>query len=93
VLTWRRYSPIDIIFIYWLVSGAVLDMLITGILLNYLLRSQSKAEFGGLNTVIRKLVYILWQTAIPPCACALAVVIIYIVMVGPVNNGVHLLNI
>jgi hypothetical protein len=77
-----QFSPLDLVFIYYLVSSGVIDICISVVLLSYLLRSKAKAGFDGLNATINRLVNIIWQTALPPCICAIATAIIYIVMVG-----------
>ncbi|KDQ13721.1 hypothetical protein BOTBODRAFT_55950 [Botryobasidium botryosum FD-172 SS1] len=80
------HIPVDYVFVTWLTAAAVLDIAITSILLTYLLVSRSKSQFEGLNSVIGRLVFVLWETAIPPCACGLTVCITYLLMLKKTNN-------
>ncbi|KDQ20741.1 hypothetical protein BOTBODRAFT_183476 [Botryobasidium botryosum FD-172 SS1] len=78
--------PVDPVFITWLVSAAVLDVAITSILLTYLLASKSQSAFNGLNDVIGQLIFVLWETAIPPCTCGLTVCVAYLLLFKSSNN-------
>jgi len=84
------HIPVDSVFVTWLASAAVLDVAITAILLTYLLVSKSKSKFKGLNNVIGRLVFVLWETAIPPCACGLTVCITYLLMLNKSSNNIDL---
>ncbi|KDQ16461.1 hypothetical protein BOTBODRAFT_186502 [Botryobasidium botryosum FD-172 SS1] len=78
--------PINGPLVAWLVSTASLDVAITGILLTYLLISKSKSKFQGLNDTINRLVFVLWETAIPPCICGLTACLTYLLLFKSSNS-------
>lgn len=65
-------------FILMLVSAAVLDILITAILLIYLTRARSQIFSKRFRKTIRGLDRLIWESAVPPCLCAILTVIIYL---------------
>ncbi|KAH8995824.1 hypothetical protein EDB86DRAFT_3159553 [Lactarius hatsudake] len=58
-----------------LVFSAATDISVTGILLVFLIRSRSKVYTKRFRKVLSQLICITWESAIPPCACALAALI------------------
>ncbi|KDQ14460.1 hypothetical protein BOTBODRAFT_342542 [Botryobasidium botryosum FD-172 SS1] len=70
----------------WLASTAVLDIAITAVLLSYLMASKSKSKFQGLNDLIDRLVFVVWETAVPPCVCGLTACLTYLLLFKTSNT-------
>ncbi|KAI9451549.1 hypothetical protein BJY52DRAFT_96740 [Lactarius psammicola] len=56
--------------------SAAIDIFVTGILLVFLIRSRSKVYTRRFRKVLSQLIGITWESAVPPCACALAALIV-----------------
>ncbi|KDQ57124.1 hypothetical protein JAAARDRAFT_284774 [Jaapia argillacea MUCL 33604] len=72
----KKFPP-DITFILSLAFPAALDIVVTGTLITFLLRSRSTAYTHKFRRVIHRLIRISWEAAVPPCACAILCGIIY----------------
>ncbi|KAI0074682.1 hypothetical protein K474DRAFT_1510690 [Panus rudis PR-1116 ss-1] len=72
----------DPIFILTLCSSAVLDVAVTSILLIYLSRARANVYSSRFRRVMRKLVALIWEAAVPPCLCAITVVVTYLTVVN-----------
>lgn len=64
-----------ICFAVCLAFSAAIDICVTGILLAFLVRYRSKVYTRRFRKVLSQLISITWESAIPPCACALAALI------------------
>ncbi|KAH9037584.1 hypothetical protein EDB84DRAFT_1655336 [Lactarius hengduanensis] len=62
-------------YVVCLVFSAAIDISVTGILLVFLIRSRSKVYTKRFRKVLSQLICITWESAIPPCTCALAALI------------------
>ncbi|KAI0263730.1 hypothetical protein BC834DRAFT_290537 [Gloeopeniophorella convolvens] len=58
-----------------LAFSAALDIAVTGILLVFLIRSRSDVYTRRFRRILSQLIVITWESAIPPCTCALAALI------------------
>ncbi|KDQ57112.1 hypothetical protein JAAARDRAFT_35714 [Jaapia argillacea MUCL 33604] len=72
---------VDVSFVLSLILPAALDVAVTSILLIYLLRSRSSVYTARFRRIFTQLITISWEAAVPPCACAMATVITYFVLV------------
>ncbi|EIM82272.1 uncharacterized protein STEHIDRAFT_149433 [Stereum hirsutum FP-91666 SS1] len=72
--------PIDSTYILTLTLPAILDVLLTGILLNFLLRSRHSAYSDRFQNVIFRLMMIAWEAAVPPCLCAIVALVTYVTL-------------
>ncbi|KAF8267582.1 hypothetical protein EI94DRAFT_1730101 [Lactarius quietus] len=59
-------------FAVCLAFSAAIDILVTGILLVFLIQSRSRVYTRKFRKVLSHLISITWESAVPPCACALA---------------------
>jgi len=66
-------------FVLSLAFSAVIDIAVTSILLVYLIRSRSKIYTRQFRKVLSQLIIITWESAVPPCACAIAALIVCVV--------------
>ncbi|KAI0316419.1 hypothetical protein OF83DRAFT_254745 [Amylostereum chailletii] len=57
---------------------AILDILLTGILLLFLSRSRSDVYTRRTRQVMRRLMFTVWEAAVPPCVVAFVSMIIYV---------------
>ncbi|KZV87982.1 hypothetical protein EXIGLDRAFT_839567 [Exidia glandulosa HHB12029] len=73
--------PIDPTYVIYLASSAALDAATTSILAAFLLRSRMKSSSDYTRNLIRRLIFVVWQAALPPALCALAGVFVYIVTI------------
>jgi hypothetical protein len=55
--------------------SAVTDISVTAILLVFLIRSRSELHSGHFRKILYRLIIITWESAVPPCTCAIAVMI------------------
>ncbi|KDQ52040.1 hypothetical protein JAAARDRAFT_73318 [Jaapia argillacea MUCL 33604] len=69
--------PIIPSYVMSLMFPAILDVCVTTILLIFLLRAQSSIYTREFRRVVRRLIIISWEAALPPCACALVTVVLY----------------
>ncbi|CAL1703152.1 unnamed protein product [Somion occarium] len=76
-----RIRP-DVTFILALASSAALDVAVTSILLTYLSRAKAHVYSSRFRRVMRKLVILIWEAAVPPAACAIVVVVTYLTIVN-----------
>ncbi|KAI9462525.1 hypothetical protein F5148DRAFT_220281 [Russula earlei] len=58
-----------------LVFSAIVDIVVTSILLVFLMRSRSRVSTRQFRKVLSQLIIMTWESAIPPCACAIAALI------------------
>ncbi|KAK7676223.1 hypothetical protein QCA50_020802 [Cerrena zonata] len=72
----------DVTFILALTSSAVLDVIVTSILLIYLSRAKANVYSSRFRRVMRKLVIMVWEAAVPPCVCAILAVVTYLTLVN-----------
>jgi len=70
--------PLSPAFILTLVSPAVLDVGVSGILLVYLAKSRSSVHSSRFRRVMRRLTQLVWEAALPPCICATITLFLYI---------------
>ncbi|KAI0761471.1 hypothetical protein BD413DRAFT_485951 [Trametes elegans] len=63
------------------IVGAILDILVTGILLTFLARSKQNVMSSRFRRILRRLTVLIWEAALPPCVCAVMTVLIYISLV------------
>ncbi|KAI5119581.1 hypothetical protein M0805_006466 [Coniferiporia weirii] len=59
---------------------ATLDILITVLMLWFLIRAKSQVVSRRLDKILARLSRMMWEAAVPPCACAIAACIVYISM-------------
>jgi len=59
-------------FAVCLAFSAAIDISVTGILLVFLIQSRSRVYTRKFRKVLSQLISITWESAVPPCACALA---------------------
>ncbi|EMD34273.1 hypothetical protein CERSUDRAFT_86389 [Gelatoporia subvermispora B] len=76
--------PPDPRFILALVSSAVLDVAVTGILLTFLSRSKQHVLTSRVRRILKRLTILIWEAALPPCVCAIMTTITYLALVN--NN-------
>ncbi|THH29025.1 hypothetical protein EUX98_g5160 [Antrodiella citrinella] len=62
--------------------ASVLDVAITIILLVYLSKAKANVYSSRVHRVMRQLVILIWEAAVPPCACAIIAVVTYLTMVN-----------
>ncbi|KAM5542063.1 hypothetical protein V8D89_004373 [Ganoderma adspersum] len=74
--------PINITFVLSLTSSALLDVLVTGILLTYLARSKQHVTSSRFRRIMRRLTVLIWEAALPPCICAILTVVTYLTLVN-----------
>ncbi|KAI0713739.1 hypothetical protein C8Q76DRAFT_857494 [Earliella scabrosa] len=74
--------PINPVFVLSLTSSAVLDVLLTGILLTFLARSKQHVTSSRFRRVLRRLTVLIWEAALPPCICAVMTVVMYLTLVN-----------
>ncbi|TCD62508.1 hypothetical protein EIP91_006782 [Steccherinum ochraceum] len=89
VNTLPKIKP-NVPFILALTSSALLDMSITAILLYSLSKAKAHIHSTRFRRVMRRLVILIWEAAVPPCVCAVIAVVTYLTMVpismqSPVN--------
>ncbi|KAH8100382.1 hypothetical protein BXZ70DRAFT_1024285 [Cristinia sonorae] len=73
--------PPNIPFILALASSSVLDVAITTILLVYLARAMENVYSLRFRRVMKRLMLIIWEAAVPPCLCAVVAIVTYLTMV------------
>ncbi|KAI0291428.1 hypothetical protein BC826DRAFT_1022896 [Russula brevipes] len=66
-------------FVLSLAFSAVIDIVVTSILLSFLIRSRSSIYTRRFRKVLSQLITITWESAVPPCACAIAALIATVV--------------
>ncbi|KAI0262237.1 hypothetical protein BC834DRAFT_402974 [Gloeopeniophorella convolvens] len=59
-------------FVLSVAFPAALDIALTSILLTFLIRSRTGIHTRRFQRIITRLIMVTWESAIPPCACALA---------------------
>ncbi|EPQ54237.1 hypothetical protein GLOTRDRAFT_139573 [Gloeophyllum trabeum ATCC 11539] len=69
---------IEINYTLNMVFSAAMDVALTSILLVYLLRSRSSVATHQFRKVLYGLVAITWESALPPCACAIATLAVFL---------------
>lgn len=74
--------PLNVEFILSLTSSAVLDVAVTGILLIYLARSRPSVISSRFRMIMRRLTILVWEAAVPPCACAIVTTVTYATLVN-----------
>jgi len=74
--------PPNVGFILALTSSAVLDVAVTIILLVYLSKARENVYSSRFRRVMRQLVVLIWEAAVPPCVCAVLTVVTYLTMVN-----------
>ncbi|KAH9978521.1 hypothetical protein BJV74DRAFT_136552 [Russula compacta] len=62
-------------FVLSLAFSAAIDIAVTSILLVFLFRSRSKVYTRRFRKVLSQLIAVTWESAIPPCSCAIAALI------------------
>ncbi|RDX47370.1 hypothetical protein OH76DRAFT_1405981 [Lentinus brumalis] len=65
-----------------LACSAVLDVLVTGILLTFLARSKQHVTSSRFRRILRRLTVLIWEAALPPCICAIMTVVTYLTLVN-----------
>ncbi|KAI0263213.1 hypothetical protein BC834DRAFT_888024 [Gloeopeniophorella convolvens] len=65
-------------FLMCIVLPAVLDFMLTGILLFYLTRSMKRVYSEHIRRRISRLITVAWQSAVPPTICSICLAVIYI---------------
>ncbi|EIW61031.1 uncharacterized protein TRAVEDRAFT_119903 [Trametes versicolor FP-101664 SS1] len=60
---------------------AVLDILVTGILLAFLARSKQHVTSSRFRRILKRLTVMIWEAALPPCICAVLTVLTYLTLV------------
>ncbi|KAI1785646.1 hypothetical protein LXA43DRAFT_953550 [Ganoderma leucocontextum] len=78
---WRTNSG-DVPVVLSLSSGALLDVLVTGILLTFLARSKQHVTSSRFRRILRRLTVLIWEAALPPCVCAILTVVTYLTVVN-----------
>ncbi|KAI0373117.1 hypothetical protein BV20DRAFT_1050036 [Pilatotrama ljubarskyi] len=73
--------PISPTFVLSLSCSAVLDILVTGILLAFLARSKQSVTSSRFRRILRRLTVLIWEAALPPCVCAVLTVLTYLTLV------------
>ncbi|KAI0648505.1 hypothetical protein C8Q79DRAFT_1008821 [Trametes meyenii] len=73
--------PISPTFVLSLTCSAVLDVLVTGILLVFLTRSKQSVTSSRFRRILKRLTVLIWEAALPPCICAVLTVITYVTLV------------
>ncbi|KAH9857449.1 hypothetical protein C2E23DRAFT_274994 [Lenzites betulinus] len=73
--------PISPTFVLSLTCSAVLDMLVTGILLTFLARSKQSVTSSRFRRILKRLTVLIWEAALPPCICAILTVLTYLTLV------------
>ncbi|KAI0628850.1 hypothetical protein C8Q77DRAFT_343337 [Trametes polyzona] len=73
--------PISPTFVLSLSCSAVLDVLVTGILLAFLARSKQNVTSSRFRRILRRLTVLIWEAALPPCVCAVLTVLTYLTLV------------
>ncbi|KAI0657135.1 hypothetical protein C8Q70DRAFT_292461 [Cubamyces menziesii] len=74
--------PISPTFVLSLTCSAVLDVLVTGILLAFLARSKQHVTSSRFRRILRRLTVMIWEAALPPCVCAVMTVLTYLTLVN-----------
>ncbi|KAI8974216.1 hypothetical protein BD414DRAFT_184490 [Trametes punicea] len=69
-------------FVLSLSCSAVLDVLVTGILLAFLARSKQQIVSSRFRRILRRLTVMIWEAALPPCICAVLTVLMYLTLVN-----------
>ncbi|RPD55289.1 hypothetical protein L226DRAFT_574028 [Lentinus tigrinus ALCF2SS1-7] len=69
-------------FVLSLTCSAVLDVLVTGILLTFLARSKQHVTSSRFRRILRRLTVLIWEAALPPCVCAILTVVTYLTLVN-----------
>ncbi|KAI0738078.1 hypothetical protein C8Q80DRAFT_294930 [Daedaleopsis nitida] len=70
------------IFVLTLTSSAVLDVILTGILLTFLARSKQHVTSSRFRRILKRLTVLIWEAALPPCICAILTVVTYLTLVN-----------
>ncbi|KAI0255276.1 hypothetical protein BJV78DRAFT_755619 [Lactifluus subvellereus] len=65
-------------FVLSLAFSAAIDIAVTSILLLYLIRSRASVYTRRFRKVLSQLITITWESAVPPCGCAIAALIVCI---------------
>ncbi|THH05149.1 hypothetical protein EW145_g5008 [Phellinidium pouzarii] len=76
----RNATSIYYSYMIAFILTAGLDILITCLMLWFLLRAKSQVVSKRLDKTLARLHRMLWEAAVPPCACAIAACIVYITM-------------
>ncbi|KAI0695564.1 hypothetical protein C8T65DRAFT_664982 [Cerioporus squamosus] len=74
--------PVNSVFVLSLTCSAVLDVLVTGILLTFLARSKQHVTSSRFRRILRRLTVLIWEAALPPCICAILTVVTYLTLVN-----------
>ncbi|TFK80070.1 hypothetical protein K466DRAFT_605644 [Polyporus arcularius HHB13444] len=74
--------PVNSTFVLSLACSAVLDVLVTGILLTFLARSKQHVTSSRFRRILRRLTVLIWEAALPPCICAILTVVTYLTLVN-----------
>ncbi|KAI0263728.1 hypothetical protein BC834DRAFT_290404 [Gloeopeniophorella convolvens] len=70
--TLPSFDPYFVCFVISVACPAVTDIAVTGILLVFLIRSRSSVYTRRFRRRLEHLITITWESAAPPCVCALA---------------------